>query len=197
MKKYKIFVDLEKEEQYLNEMANQGHILKKYSAFGVYHFSDGEKQDLKYRVDYRTFKNMKDFENYKAMFEDFGWNHVYGTKCNGNQYFLPKSENSDGEIFSSKESSVSRYKRLYEICTMNMFFVIFYFYIILYNSGFNLPNFVFRTPNLWEKTGFDLVRAVLFELTIRVGPIFLFAVIGIVYCIWAYKVHKLYKEKMQ
>jgi hypothetical protein len=38
MKRFKIFYDFEKEEKYLHDMAEEGHILKKYSVFGFYHF---------------------------------------------------------------------------------------------------------------------------------------------------------------
>ena len=63
--------------------------LKKYSAFGRYHFIDEAPQDLNYRVDYRFFKNQKDLDNYIALFEDAGWQHVWGTTSSGGQYFLP------------------------------------------------------------------------------------------------------------
>ena len=56
MKKFKVFVDINEEERYLNEMANRGYILKKYSCFGRYHFIEGKPEDLHYRVDYRVFK---------------------------------------------------------------------------------------------------------------------------------------------
>jgi len=46
---------------------------------------------LNYKIDYRIFKDKKEFDNYIALFEDAGWKHVYGTKNSGNQYFLPMS----------------------------------------------------------------------------------------------------------
>jgi hypothetical protein len=57
MKKFKIFYDFDEEEKYLNGMAAQGYILKKYSIFGLYHFEDtGKPQNPNYRIDYRTFR---------------------------------------------------------------------------------------------------------------------------------------------
>jgi len=35
---------------------------------------------LNYKIDYRIFKDKKEFDNYIALFEDAGWKHVYGTK---------------------------------------------------------------------------------------------------------------------
>ena len=80
MKRFKIFYDFEKEEKYLHDMAEEGHILKKYSVFGFYHFEDTKPQNLNYKIDYRIFKSKKDFDNYIALFEDAGWRHVYGTQ---------------------------------------------------------------------------------------------------------------------
>lgn len=200
MRKFKIFLDFEKEEQYLNDMVKKGYHLKKYSAFGFYYFTYGEKQDLKYHIDYRTFKNKKDFEDYKAMFEDFGWEHVYGTRTSANQYFLPKNNGVDDNIFSSKESAAARYKKLYEMCIMSMCWAALYFFIVLICNEFKLSNLGFLTPGLWEKTGDELIRAVLFELpfvVLRIVPILLLVGMGMVYGVWANKVHKLYKQKIQ
>jgi hypothetical protein len=38
MRQFRLFVDVNEEEKFLNEKARQGYILKKYSIFGVYHF---------------------------------------------------------------------------------------------------------------------------------------------------------------
>ena len=56
MKRFKIFYDFEKEEKYLHDMAEEGHILKKYSVFGFYHFEDTKPQNLNYKIDYRILK---------------------------------------------------------------------------------------------------------------------------------------------
>ena len=37
-------------------MAKKGHILKSYSVFGIYTFTDGLSQDLNYKIDYKLFK---------------------------------------------------------------------------------------------------------------------------------------------
>jgi hypothetical protein len=198
MRKFKVFVDFEKEEQYLNDMAKQGYILKEYTVFGVYNFAKEEKQDLKYKIDYRTFKKNQDFEDYKALFEDFGWKHIYGTKNSANQFFLLMDENSNNEIFSSKESFAARYKRLYEMCNMTAVTLILYTFVILLINDFNLTNLGFITPGLWERTGFALFGGVLIELPfvfIRLGLPILMAVIGLIYGIWTYKAKKLYNEK--
>lgn len=41
MKKFRMFMDIQKEENWLNEMAQQGWLCKRVSSLGIYHF---EKQ---------------------------------------------------------------------------------------------------------------------------------------------------------
>lgn len=198
MKKFKAFADFSEEEQYLNDMANKGYIFKKYSLFGFYHFFNGEKQDLKYRVDYRTFKKKRDFEDYKVMFEDFGWEHIFGTKNSRKQYFLPKNKSPNQEIFSNEESATSRYKRFYEICSVNLVVAFIYFSAIFVSYDFKLSSFWFLTPGLWERSGFELFRGILLELpfvALRILGLMFFIIVGLFYGILAYKIKKLYKEK--
>ena len=111
MKKFRVFVDISEEEKYLNEMANKGYFLKKYSSLGRYHFIESKPEDLHYRVDYRVFKKKDDFDDYVSLFEDAGWMHVYGTYQSGSQYFLPNSSDSTEDIFSDIESKAGRYLR--------------------------------------------------------------------------------------
>ncbi len=200
MKQFKVFTNFEKEEQYLNSMAKQGHLLKKYSFLGFYHFTDGEPQDLKYRIDYRYFKKQKDFEDYKALFEDACWKHVYGTIHSCNQYFLPKDNNADNSIFSTEESSASRYKHLYKVCYLTATVALIYFITILASYNFNLLDMAFLTPGLWEKTGVEFWYAFFFELPfviLRIAPLVLLLTIGTAYAIWASKAKKIYKHKLQ
>jgi len=199
MRIYKAFVDFEKEEQYLNNMAKQGYAFKKCSVIGMYYFANDEKKDLNYRIDFRTFKKKEDFEEYILLFEDFGWKHVDGTKNSGSQYFLSMDSHANNEIFSSKESFAARHKSLYEICSMTFITMAMYVFVILMTNDFKLSNLGFLTPGIWEKTGADLVRSVLFEFPfvfMRIGFPILMAFIGLIYGIWAYKAKMLYKRKL-
>lgn len=199
MRKCKFFIDFEKEEQYLNQMAEKGYVLKKISALGIYHFEKKEEKSLKYRIDFRTFKKKQDFEEYILMFRDFGWIHVSGTKKSGSQYFIPEDIDSKDEIFSSKESFSAHYKNLYEICSMTFVTLFLYVFVVLMTSDFQLSNLGFLTPGIWDKTGGDLIRSVLFELPfvfMRMGLPVLMACMGLCYGIWAYKAKKLYLKKI-
>lgn len=199
MKKFKVFVDINEEEKYLNEMANRGYILKKYSSFGRYHFIEGKPEDLHYRVDYRVFKKKGDFEDYVSLFEDAGWKHVYGTCQSGSQYFLPKSPNSTEEIFSDVESKAGRYLRFIKAANLCLISFVIALIIILISVDFNLSGITFLTPGLWDKQGVEFWRAFLFELPfviLRTIPPIILIISTIVYSIWAIKAKKLYNAAL-
>ncbi|MEA4900746.1 DUF2812 domain-containing protein [Desulfitobacterium sp.] len=199
MRKFKVFADFNEEETYLNEMARNGYFLKKHSAFGFYHFAENIPEELHYHVDCRKFKTQADFEDYKALFEDAGWRHVYGTKNSLNQYFLPKDGNSDGNIFSTKDSAALRYMHLNKICYANFSFAISYLIVLLMIYDFNLANIGFLTQGLWKMTGKLFWLAFFFELPfvlLRAAPVVLSLLMGIVYAVWGNKAKKIYSNMM-
>lgn len=196
MKKFKVFWNFEREEAWLSDMARQGHILKKYSVFGRYHFAEGEPQDLAYRVDYRVFNARSDFEDYVALCGDAGWQLVYGSPWGGSQYFLPK-EGADRQFFSDRASAAARYKVQYTLCLTNALaaLAIVGAEIVLFKQGF-LP-LGFLTPGLWQKAGPEFWRAFLLELpfaVLRVGiPLFM-AAASVLYGYWAARAKKAYDQ---
>lgn len=196
MRKFKIFIDINKEEVYLNEMAKKGYIFKKYTQFGVYHFIKSDPQNLNYRIDYRGFSKKTDFEDYKSLFDDSGWKHVYGTKSSYNQYFLPKEGTEDNDIFSTEESKAARYKRLINVCIYSSCIFIIYLIAIFSINNFDISNFGFLTPGIWQKSGWNFLTAFLFELPfvlLRIVPILFLLFMSILYGIWAYKAKKIYE----
>ncbi|SHH96363.1 DUF2812 domain-containing protein [Desulfosporosinus lacus] len=200
MRKFKVFADFKEEEAYLNEMAKKGYFLKKHSAFGFYHFTEGTPEELYYHVDYRKFKTQADFEDYLALFEDAGWRHVYGTKNSLNQYFLPKDGNADDDIFSTKDSAALRYKHLNKICYANVTVAIAYFIAVLIIYDFSLANIGFLTQGLWEMTGTLFWMAFFFELPFvlfRTAPVVLSLVMGIAYAVWGSKAKRIYSKMME
>ena len=201
MRKIKMFVDMDKEEEYLNEMAKNGLLLEKYSSFGVYTFIKGDSIDLHYRVDYRGFKSKKEFEQYKILFEDAGWEHVSGTAHSGSEYFIPKLTNVGlSDIFSDTESKAARYKRFLQPCMLGIACALMYLVVVLSTSGFQLSNLGYLTPGLWEKTGADFWKAFLFETpfaVLRFLPLIIFTVLTILYGYWALKAYKLYKKHLK
>ena len=196
MRIFKIFIEVEKEEQFLNEMAKNGLLFKKYNAFGVYTFVKGEPSDLRYKIDYRMFKRKIDFEQYKTLFEDAGFEHIYGTTYSGGQYYLPSSDNLDSaDIFSDAESKAAIYKRFVNQSIIGLICMFVYAVMLFCASLFKYINWGYLTPGLWEKTGDAFWRAFLFEtpfVLMRVFPFVVFIFLTSMYGYWAYKAHKLF-----
>ncbi|MDR3072071.1 MAG: DUF2812 domain-containing protein [Clostridiales Family XIII bacterium] len=204
MKKIKAFVDMEKEEAYLNTMAQKGWALVKYSAFSVYTFRKIQPTSSNYRVDYRAFRYKEDLEEYKAMFEDSGWVHVCGSRRSGSQYFLPKTDaTQDEDIFSDLASKAARYKRWYRSALGGVLISIPLFAVAIANGklfGYSYfdPSTWFLTPGLWEKSGSDFWSAFFLELPfviLRILPL-LMMFVGVLYAILSVKAYRIYKKSL-
>lgn len=197
MKQFRIFINLDKEENYLNEMAEKGWIFKKGSVFGIYYFTQGSPKQLNYRVDYRAFDRKKDFNNYVALFEDAGFQHVWGTYYSGNQYFLPKNQEVSRDIFSDRESKAQRYIRFQQNCILVVVLMTLYAMVDIVSAKFDLSQLFFLTPGLWEKQGAEFWRAFWFEfpfMLMRALPVVFLAVVAIINAVLAIKAKQLYKE---
>lgn len=119
MKKFKLFIDMKKEEQYLKEMAAQGWGLVKYSAWNIYTFERMTPETRNYKIDYRTFPTKADYLAYRTLFEDSGWQVISSSKSSGFHFFLPQDhKDQDLDIFSDIPSSNERYRRFYNQATL-------------------------------------------------------------------------------
>ncbi|UOQ48799.1 DUF2812 domain-containing protein [Gracilibacillus caseinilyticus] len=109
MKRFKVFFNIEKEEQWLNEQLQKGYRCTNISGLGIYTF---EKTDKRYvmRLDYQDYLPKKKIVEYKGIYEDFGWNYIKGT-CLGIRYWQKEDDNQN-EIFSDRQSRGNYYKRL-------------------------------------------------------------------------------------
>jgi hypothetical protein len=209
MQVFKIFVDLDKEEEYLRDMAEKGYRLGGYSYFGIYTFKSAEPKSLNYRVDYRYFSRKAQFEEYVTLFDDAGWEHIYGTPFSGSQYFLPKPDVKQTEdIFSDRVSKADKYKRLSKICLLSAcaLLAVLFVDVLMDMEGRGWSAFDFHslylTPGLWERAGQDFLKAFLFETPFAVlraimktVPTIILAFITILYGYWAFKAWKLYKQR--
>lgn len=166
MKKLKFFLNFEKEEKWLNDMAAKGYVLTQKN-FG-YRFRKTKPHKTVIKIDFRQFKTREDFEDYRALFEDSGWKHIAGTKSSGTQYFKRISDEASEDIFSDSESKAGRYKRLAKmyfslaIMYLPVFIALLYSDIFDYRALMN-PKLLYFTPGLWEKTGIEFLSAFLFE----------------------------------
>lgn len=153
MKKFKVFFDIEKEEQWLNEQLQKGYRCINISGLGIYTF---EKTDKKYvmRLDYQDYLSKKKFEDYKGIYEDFGWFYLNGSWIGGIRYWQ-KEDDGQNEIFSDRQSKSNYYKRLMGYSFwLGMLCLVF---IPDKDSG------LYLTEGLWSMQGSLFWKAFLFE----------------------------------
>lgn len=199
MKKYKYFINFEKEEKWLMEMAKQGFLLENRS-FG-YRFRRVEPEEAIIKVDFRKFNNKEDFLDYCTLFEDSGWKHIVGDRKSGYQYFKSMDKRETDDIFSDSVSKAGKYYRLSKMfmdLAMGYLFIVIimnYIGIINVDAIFN-PKLLYFTPGLWEMTGIAFLAAFLFESPFALGRGFawaFFPITMILYVIFAIKAKRLYE----
>lgn len=201
MKKYKFFTDFDKEEKWLNDMASQGYRFTRKTLFG-YRFEFGKPENMAIKMDYRIFSRQKDFEDYRALFEDSGWEHIAGTKSSGYQYFKKAHKQGSVEIFSDVDSKAGRYKRLSDMwATLVCCFTPLLVVLISNNTidpGVLLDlKSLYYTPGIWDLEGAAFWRAFLFETPFALfrGLAWLiFPLVIVVYLYFASKADKQYKK---
>lgn len=120
--------DFEKEEEYLREMSLKGWHVLSVTRPGVYTFVKGEQKEYFYKLDYKS--NQEDFETYKQLFIDAGWEYVieFNGLYKGKWHYFRK-EFIDGEIpdiFSDNESKIELYKRVKNTWAFLGVFLFFY-----------------------------------------------------------------------
>ncbi|WP_282940113.1 DUF2812 domain-containing protein [Paenibacillus sp. RC67] len=204
MRKYKFFLNLDKEEQWLNEMAKQGYQLTNKSSFG-YEFQPAALEHAAIKIDYRTFKKKVDFEDYLALFEDCGWKHIAGTKSSGAQYFMKVDESGNEDIFSDADSKAGRYKRISDMWMTLASTFIPLFAVLVSTGSIKIgallnPKLLYYTPGLWEKTGSSFWSAFWFETPFAFFRGFFWMLIPLMillYLIFAYKANKQYQKTQE
>lgn len=166
MKKFRCFFKFDKEEKWLESMANQGWLLTQKSF--LYTFQNITPCKKTIRIDFRYFKSEEDFADYCTLFEDSGWKHISGTKSSGTQYFLKIRSDNVEDIFSDTLTRAGRYKRL---SYMWLFLAIMFIPLILsmrtggwinFDTLFT-PNEWYLTPGLWELSGYHFWLSFIFE----------------------------------
>lgn len=164
MKKYKLFANVVNKQAWLNNILDQGYACTNVNSLGVYTF---EQTNIKkvMRLDYQEYMSKEKYNEYISTYEDFGWEHVYGTRL-GSVHYWQKDADGRDEIFSDQTSQVAFYKRLmnYSLLFASLFFVytILLFDDPLFTHLFN-PKASYLTEGLWEKEGVSFWSAFLFE----------------------------------
>lgn len=202
MRKFKFFLNFGKEENWLNQMVAEGHLL--ISARMLYNFSPITPGSTVVRIDYRPSMTRSDFADYVSLFTDSGWRHLDGTRSGGPQYFASLSADADAEIFSDTVSKAQRYRRSISVHALLLVPLL----IIVLNpelreAVFASPREWYFTPGLWDMQGADFIRAFLFEtvfVVFRVGmPLLLmgFCMYGIVVIIYQYALYRKAKTEQK
>ncbi|MDD7793574.1 DUF2812 domain-containing protein [Clostridium sp. 'White wine YQ'] len=201
MKKIKFFIDYDKEEKWLNDMAKKGYELE--DVIFTYKFRKVKPENAIIRIDFRKFKNQEDFIDYSTLFEDSGWKHIAGSKFYGAQYFKKVSENSQEDIFSDAMSKAGKYKRLSNMwASLAIAYLPFLGFLISFRSinvnAMMNPKLLYLTPGLWEMSGFNFWRHFLFETPFAISRGFIWLLIPfiiIIYVVCAVKAELLYRKK--
>ncbi|MDR7079676.1 hypothetical protein J2Y03_004734 [Neobacillus niacini] len=185
MKKFKIFFDIEKEEQWLNEQLQKGYRCTNISGLGIYIF---EKTDKRYvmRLDYQDYLSKKKFKDYKGIYEDFGWIYINGSWLGGIRYWQ-KEDNDQNEIFSDRQSKSNYYKRLMGYS----FWLGMLFLVSMPDKG------LYLAEGLWSMKGALFWKAFLFETPfalLRLLPALMVVFFGSSFY-KAYRKYSMLKEK--
>lgn len=110
---YKKFTSFEAEEAWLNKLASHGWLLTHYSneEFGetTYTFEQNDAATYgQYKMDFVTFRNLTDFEDYNELMEETGW-QLLAENEHYNKLILFSTENN--KLFSDKQSQLLREAR--------------------------------------------------------------------------------------
>lgn len=187
MKKFKIFFDIEKEEQWLNEQLHKGYRCTNISGLGIYTF---EKTDKRYvmRLDYQDYLSKKKFKDYKGIYEDFGWIYINGSWLGGIRYWQ-KEDDDQNEIFSDRQSKSNYYKRLMGYS--------FWFGMLFLVSMPDKDSGLYLAEGLWSMKGALFWKAFLFETPfalLRLLPALMVVFFGSSFY-KAYRKYSMLKEK--
>lgn len=159
MRIFKVFADFDKEEAWLNRRAAEGWLVVKTGLF--YTFTPIAPGSAIVRVDYRPGMSAADFDDYRNLFWDAGWQHVAGTRGSGAQYFASFSGDADADIFSDSTSKAQRHRRAM-VTTALLVLPFLAVTLALWAQG-ALSVELYLTPGLWEMQGWQFVRAFAFE----------------------------------
>ena len=200
MYKIKFFLDFQKEEKWLETMANKGYHFQRN--FMGYHFQKGKPKTETIKIDFRKFSTREDFIDYCTLFEDSGWKHLAGSKSSGMQYFKKIKDSAGDDIFSDANSKAARYKRYEKMChefalSFIPILVIFYLSDVISFQGFINPKELYFTPGLWDKEGFSFWFSFLFETPFALLRGFAWSFIPltiILYLFCGYRSNKLYLQ---
>ncbi len=144
------FLDLDREEEWINRYIRQGWRLKNIRGFR-YEFIPKEtgtaprkgevppdESAFLVRCDLRSFKMYSEYQNYVMMLEDAGWRHIIGNMNGYAQYFERIRPDADEEIFSDHASKAAGYLRLLKRYLFSLITYVFTILLFFITNPFSL-----------------------------------------------------------
>ncbi|GGE71902.1 DUF2812 domain-containing protein [Priestia taiwanensis] len=117
---YKTFDNFIEEEQWLQQMLEEGWILISFNnddpdeenyEYIFEPIPDEKQKDGTYQIDYRSFSSQEDFEEYNSLFEETGWTVIGFDRREAKRIFYTALPHAKRTIFSDTESYIEREKR--------------------------------------------------------------------------------------
>lgn len=165
MKKIRIFLDIEKELDWLKEMDLKGWECTNVNALGVFSFSKKDSITKHYQIDFQEFPRKSKFEDYVKFHEEFNWKLIGGSWTSGKYYWQSNAADNES-LFSDNSSERHFYRRaLNQYLSLTVVFTVLYF-IVNQSIDISIVNWrdAFYTPGLWETSGSLFLKKFLFEL---------------------------------
>ncbi|HEX2944500.1 MAG TPA: DUF2812 domain-containing protein [Clostridia bacterium] len=139
----KLFMDYQKEEDYLNEMAAKGLALVDYT-FARYVFEETPKGEYIYRIELleNPVKHVES-QNYIRFMEESGIEFV--SSVYRWVYFRRKAADGAFDIYTDMDSRIRHFRRIRSLslfgALINLFIGIFNFYYGFFEVSFGIPPF--------------------------------------------------------
>lgn len=115
---HRFYLDYEKEEKWINEMAAHGWQLKKFS-FGRFTFTKGESGAFIYRNEFIGGMSKNEKQNYFEFLKDSGISII--NEFGGWVYMKKATAEGPFEIYTDTKSKIAYYKRI-----LNAFLLLFF-----------------------------------------------------------------------
>lgn len=196
MNQFKLFLSIEKEEAWLEEMAKSGWHLVKTPGL-VYTFQKGKPEERIYRIDFRFFNTQKDLDEYLTLFEDSGWQPIDPRRSRNSFYFYHQQEGADLDIFSDDVSKAQRSYRFASYMFYTFLISFLPYLVLLMNGNLNPANAGYLTPGLWDMKGWTFVHHFLFEtpfVLARVTFSYLPLIFLVIAAIFVFRSYRQYKK---
>lgn len=126
IKKYRLFINPFEEEKWINDQLERGYKLVKLTTPGIYTFIESDS-DYVVKIDCQIFYNFKKYNEYIALYEDFGWELVGGKRYGSSNKYWIKRKGGNDSLFSDAESKLTYYQKNKNIIASILVMLLIYF----------------------------------------------------------------------